>query len=183
MHQMRDDMKYILADEKKIQELLNIKQQSEVLSDTVQACDGEVFSLTDSFVSEHNFTYNPETNFLELETERELEDLFSLIENLYLEEIDNTENQKKTKQYLGALITRQILKELSETPNFSQSKIYRMLESKCFSDNTVLELFIQDKLPNQQDIADWYNKDKTDASRKIGKFSQKLQKNVNRKNY
>ena len=161
-----------------IQELLNIKQQSEVLSDTVQACDGEVFSLTDSFVSEHNFTYNPETNFLELETERELEDLFSLIGNLYLEEIDNTENQKKPKQYLGALITRQILKELSETPNFSQSKIYRMLESKCFSDNTVLELFIQDKLPNQQDIAEWYNKDKTDASRKLKTFLQKLQEKL-----
>ena len=170
-----------------IQELLNIKQQSEILSDTVQACDGEVFSLTDSFVSEHNFTYNPETNFFindeNLEDEKKLEDLFCLIENLYLEEKDKTENQKTSKQYLGALITRQILEDLSKIPNLSQSKICRMLESKCFSDNTVLELFIQDKLPNQQDIAEWYNKDKTDASRKIGKFSQKLQKNVNRKNY
>lgn len=89
----------------------------------------------------------------------------------------------KSKQYVGALITRQIIEELSKIPSINQTKIYRMLESKCFSDNTVLELFIQDKLPNQQDIADWYNKDKTDASRKIGKFSQKLQKNVNRKNY
>ena len=138
--------------------------------------------MTDSFVSKHKFTDNPETNFFindeNLEDEKKLEDLFCLIENLYLEEKDNTENQKKSKQYLGALITRQILEELSKIPNFSQSKICRMLESKCFSDNTVLELFIQDKLPNQQDIAEWYNKDKTDASRKVKTFLQKIQEKL-----
>ena len=167
-----------------IQELLNIKQQSEILSDTVQACDGEVFSLTDSFVSEHNFTYNPETNFFindeNLEDEKKLEDLFCLIENLYLEEKDKTENQKTSKQYLGALITRQILEDLSKIPNLSQSKICRMLERKCFSDNTVLELFMQEQgnVISQQDIAEWYNKDKTDASRKINTFLRKLQEKM-----
>lgn len=165
-----------------IKEHLQWKHQSEVLQDCAKSSDDEDYSLTDSFVSEHNFTYNPETNFFindeNLEDEKKLEDLFCLIENLYLEEKDKTENQKTSKQYLGALITRQILEDLSKIPNLSQSKIYRMLESKCFSDNTVLELFIQDKLPNQQDIAEWYNKDKTDASRKINTFLRKLQEKM-----
>ena len=53
-----------------------------------------------------------------------------------------------------------------------------MLEIKCFTNKVVVELFLQGKVISQQDIADWYNKDKTDASRKINTFLRKLQEKM-----
>ena len=182
----QDDLKNISKalniETSEIQELLKIKQQSEVLSDTVQSCDGEEYSLIDSFVSKYNFDYNPEINFFindeKFENEKKLEDLLCLIEDLCLNEKDKTETQKKSKQYLGALITRQILEEFSKIHSFSQSKICRMLEIKCFTDKVVVGLFLQGKIISQQDIAEWYKKDKTDASRKIKTFLRKLQEKM-----
>ena len=101
-----------------------------------------------------------------------------LIEDLYLQEKDKTENQKSSKLYLSSLLTRQLFDELSKINNFDKEKICELLIKKDFVEKTMIQLFIKNKVPTQQEVAEQYNKDKTDASRKLKTFLQKLQEKM-----
>ena len=165
-----------------LKELLQWKHQAGVLQDCVISNDGNEISLIESQISSQSFLFNPEAVFLNKEINKNIEnrinDFLSFVDEVFVQEKEKTENQKKSKQYVGALITRQIIEELSKIPSINQTKICRMLDKKRFTDQTVLELFKQEKLISQQEIAAWYNKDKTDASRKVNTFLQKLQENL-----
>lgn len=163
-------------------ELLQWKHQTGVLQDCVISNDGNEISLIESQIFSQNFLFNPEAVFLNKEINKNIEnrikDFLSLVDEVFVQEKENTENQKKSKQYVGALITRQIMEDLSKIHSIDQTKICRMLDKKRFTDQTVLELFKQEKLISQQEIAAWYNKDKTDASRKVNTFLRKLQEKL-----
>lgn len=165
-----------------LKNLLLCESQAEVLQDNTTSSDGEEYSLIDSFISEHNYIYDPETNFFikheKQEFEKKAEKLFCLVEDLYLQEKDKTENQKSAKQYLSSLITRQLLDELSKVNIFDKEKICELLDKKDFVDKSMIQSFKDNKLPTQQEVAAWYNKDKTDASRKLKTFLQKLQEKL-----
>lgn len=165
-----------------LKELLQWKHQAGVLQDCVISNDDNEISLIESQISSQSFLFNPEAVFLNKEINKNIEnrikDFLSLVDEVFVQEKEKTENQKKSKQYVGALITRQIMEDLSKIHSIDQTKICRMLNKKRFTDQTVLELFKQEKLISQQEIAAWYNKDKTDASRKVNTFLQKLQENL-----
>ena len=163
-------------------ELLQWKHQTGVLQDCVISNDGNEISLIESQISSQSFLFNPEAVFLNKEINKNIEnrikDFLSLVDEVFVQEKENTENQKKSKQYVGALITRQIIEDLLKIYSIDQTKICRMLNKKRFTDQTVLELFKQEKQISQQEIAAWYNKDKTDASRKVNTFLRKLQEKL-----
>lgn len=165
-----------------LKNLLLWKSQANVLQDYSTSSDDEEYSLIDSFISEHNYIYDPETNFFikheKQEFEKKAEKLFCLVEDLYLQEKDKTENQKSAKQYLSSLITRQLLDELSKVNIFDKEKICELLDKKDFVDKSMIQSFKDNKIPTQQEVAAWYNKDKTDASRKLKTFLQKLQEKL-----
>ena len=162
--------------------LLLWKKQANVLQDNTISNDDEEYSLIDSFVSKYNYIYAPEISFFindeKQEFEKNLEKLFLLIEDLYLQEKDKTENQKSSKLYLSSLLTRQLFDELSKINNFDKEKICELLIKKDFVEKTMIQLFIKNKVPTQQEVAEQYNKDKTDASRKLKTFLQKLQEKM-----
>lgn len=165
-----------------LKNLLLCESQAEVLQDYSTSSDDEEYSLIDCFVSKHNYIYDPETtvsiNNKKQEFEKKAEKLFCLVEDLYLQEKDKTENQKSAKQYLSSLITRLLFDELSKVNNFDKEKICESLDKKDFVDKSMIQPFIDNKLPTQQEVAAWYNKDKTDASRKLKTFLQKLQEKL-----
>jgi hypothetical protein len=181
-----DDVKEMASvfnlSEDETRECLQWKHQANVLQDYSTSSDGEEYSLIDSFISEHNYIYAPETNFFikheKQEFEKKAEKLFCLVEDLYLQEKDKTENQKSAKQYLSSLITRLLFDELSKVNNFDKEKICESLEKKDFVDKSMMQSFKDNKIPTQQEVAAWYNKDKTDASRKLKTFLQKLQEKL-----
>ena len=165
-----------------LKNLLLWKKQANVLQDNTISNDDEEYSLIDSFVSKYNYIYAPEISFFindeKQEFEKNLEKLFLLIEDLYLQEKDKTENQKSSKLYLSSLLTRQLFDELSKINNFDKEKICELLIKKDFVEKTMIQLFIKNKVPTQQEVAEQYNKDKTDASRKLKTFLQKLQEKM-----
>lgn len=165
-----------------LKELLQWKHQAGVLQDYVISNDGNEISLIESQISSQSFLFNPEAVFFNKEINKNIEnrinDFLSLVDEVFVQEKEKTENQKKSKQYVGALITRQIMEDLSKIHSIDQTKICKMLNKKRFTDQTVLELFKQEKLISQQEIAALYNKDKTDASRKVKTFLQKIQEKL-----
>ena len=161
------------------------KKQAEVLQDYTTSSDNEEYSLIDNSVSRDNFIYNPEESFFinerRQEFEKTIEKLFFLIENLYSREKEKTENQKKAKQYLGSLLTRELFDELSKIDNLDRGKICVLLKKKDFVDKNMIQSFIKNKIPTQQEVAEQYNKDKTDASRKLKTFLQKFREKCQQK--
>ena len=109
---------------------------------------------------------------------KKIKEVIFCIEEIYIQEKEKTENQIKSKTYLSALITRQVIEELSSSQILTDDEVKNLLLKTSFVDKTVLGLFIQGNFPNQQDIAKFYGKDKTDASRKIKSFLKKLQEKL-----
>ena len=102
----------------------------------------------------------------------------------YLQRIDAvfTALQDRTKPYLSALLTHRVLCELDAT-KIDSTVILEVLHNARFSDTehgrTLIRLFFEAKsFPTQEDIAKQFGKDKTDASRTIHKFLQKVRQKV-----
>ena len=86
--------------------------------------------------------------------------------------------QDRTKPYLSALLTHRVLCEL-DAAKVGSTVIDVVLRNARFSDTkhgrTLIRLFFEAKsFPTQEDIAAQFGKDKTDASRTIHKFLQKV---------
>ena len=89
-------------------------------------------------------------------------------------------SQDRTKPYLSALLTHRVLCELDAT-KIDSTVILEVLHNARFSDTEhgrkLIRLFFEAKdFPTQEDIAEQFDKDKTDASRTISSFIKKLQK-------
>ena len=108
------------------------------------------------------------------------------MEKLTLEQVLQTvdaafaASQDRTKPYLSALLTHRVLCELDAT-KIDSTVILEVLHNARFSDTEhgrkLIRLFFEAKdFPTQEDIAEQFDKDKTDASRTISSFIKKLQK-------
>lgn len=91
-------------------------------------------------------------------------------------------SQDRTKPYLSALLTHRVLCEL-DAAKVDSTVIAVVLRNVRFSDTehgrTIIRLFFEAKsFPTQEDIAVQFGKDKTDASRTIHKFLQKVRQRV-----
>lgn len=85
--------------------------------------------------------------------------------------------QERTKPYLSALLTRQALEEFSSA-NVDYKTYFEYLNDKAFfttrKASMVKELFLKyKKCPPQQEVAEWFGRDKTDASRTLRNFLKK----------
>lgn len=112
-----------------------------------------------------------------------------------LEKIDSVfeKQQDRTKDYISALVTRQLLEEFSNvqkigvSKGFSNGEIVKLLRDRKIAETEkaqkLLEKFLADELPTQQDVAAMFAKDKTDASRAVKKFLEKLRESVNWNEY
>ena len=91
------------------------------------------------------------------------------------------EQQERTKQYDSALITAYLLKTFSKmlSENFTVGDIDNLLYRRNFTDKEMLEQFIAtEKFPSQQQTADSFGRDKTDASREMRKLKKKYKQNM-----
>lgn len=91
-------------------------------------------------------------------------------------------SQDRTKPYLSALLTHRVLCEL-DAAKVDSTVIAVVLRNTRFSDTkhgrTLIRLFFEAaSFPTQEDIAAQFGKDKTDASRTIHKFLQKVRQRV-----
>lgn len=154
-----------------INELLRLQEQSKTFGERSVDPDGNEYSvLEDKFVSQKSGCGDVDFNSL-IYTE-ELNSCIEKMNNVYLK------SQDRTKQYLSALITRQFLFG-AENANIEMKKALALIRKKPFADTQearkVIELFQDDALPTQEDVASWFDRDKTDASRTMRKFLEKLE--------
>lgn len=103
----------------------------------------------------------------------EVSNLITKIELLFSEEKENTANQLQSKTYLAALLTRQFLEELGASNCYECSEIVAFIKKTHFCNSSILQAFIKNELPTQQEVAKIFGKDKTDASRKLKTFLKK----------
>ena len=85
--------------------------------------------------------------------------------------------QDRVKPYLAALVTRWTLEIFSKQKDLSAEDIRRMLRGRAFCDSELLDACCNatgGTLPSQQEVAKRFGKDKSDASRTMGKFIKAL---------
>lgn len=149
--------------------LLQADNEYRVLSENQVAADeeGEV-SMFDSLVIQ-----NPDN---EVEMMEELRPIFSCIQQIWME------SQERTRDYLSALVTRQIL---SENCFILDAKLVPTLREYAFCNSSILEKYLDDRLPSQEEVAEQFGKHKSDASRSMKKFQEeftrRMRKSVNLK--
>lgn len=107
--------------------------------------------------------------------------------HLKLQEIDDVfqkttkyrtgeQKYKKNTEYLSALLTRQILEELLQSGEIKSADITEIFSGIHFCDSQVLAEFLKTgNVPKQQDVAERFGKNKTDASRTVKNFLEKCQ--------
>ena len=154
----------------KINRLLYLRERTVTLKEKTIIEDGEEFSLLETkSVSEEKGYGNLDFTFFE-----KTESLLEIIKNIN-DTFENT--QERTKPYLSALVTRQLLFE-AENANLEIKTILNLIENKTFTKYTeakkIIECFEKDALPTQEEVARWFGRDKTDASRSIKTFVNKL---------
>lgn len=162
--------KFFGITEKQLSELVLLYNQSFVQSDTALYEAGTEFSILDS-------EYVFEASHYDLPEKKVLFD--DALDNR-LEAIDCVfkDSQVRTKPYLSALITRQILEEL-ESKGIDSKNSLDHLRNRHFvatqESRKVIEKFLSAcKCPSQQEVSSWFGRDKTDASRTMRKFMEKL---------
>lgn len=97
------------------------------------------------------------------------------------EEIFDKEAQERegkgTKEYLGALLTRLILKDLKGVKSLTSNDLEMLLGARHFCDREMLKEYLANgKLPKQGEIAAMFGRGKTDAARTIKRFGEKGKK-------
>ena len=101
--------------------------------------------------------------------------------DLWLKQIDEIffEQQERIKEYLSSLLLRQLLEEMNNAKIDSNSVI-KFLDGKSFANTEnakrVIESFLSDEdFVTQGEVAGWFNRDKTDASRTMKEFLKKVE--------
>ena len=155
-----------------IAQLIEWKYQTTVKSEYSISKEGEEISLFEYTVSAaYTDNSTAETNLVEKLT---LEQVLQTVDAAF------AASQDRTKPYLSALLTHRVLCELDAT-KIDSTVILEVLHNARFSDTEhgrkLIRLFFEAKdFPTQEDIAEQFDKDKTDASRTISSFIKKLQK-------
>ena len=152
-------------------ELMMMYRLSFVKRDVNDYCDeNDIFLFKAATIFDHKNYNDTETDAIQAD---ELNRVLDAIECVFLD------LQERIKPYLSALITRQLLQEMEivgieiesalgylSKRNFSLTpEALRVKESFCSEDN----------YPTQQEVATWFGRDKSDASRTLRGFLKKLQ--------
>lgn len=158
--------------EKEIADLVKWYFQSSVQSETTVNDEGEEISLLDTKrVFENSGGRTPAQ---ELEQKDEISLVLTSIDKAF------SEQQDRTKPYLSALLTRLVLEELESAGTDSTSSLeYLAGRAFAMTDKAieVKEAFLSgDSCPAQQEVAAWFSKDKTDASRTLRNFMEKMKR-------
>ena len=161
-----------------VTKLATLYFQSQVQSENVISSYGDVISLLDcAAVFEASRYKKPDD---ELISQLDQNEIISKI-NLFLVDIDKifcTKSQERTKPYLSALLMRQLLDDLKNA-GIDNKQISGLLENRTFAQpeeaHDILEHFLSDnELPTQEAVAAMFGRDKTDASRTIRSFCDKM---------
>lgn len=137
--------------------LLQADIECRVLSENQGGTNEEEYSLFDFLAIQ-----NPGSG---VEMMEELRFIFPCIQQIWMG------SQERTQDYLSALVTRQIL---SENRFISDAKLVPELRQYGFCDANILEQYLEDKLPLQEEVAEQFCRHKTDASRTMRHFQEKL---------
>ena len=97
------------------------------------------------------------------------------IEEGFKKEKSKTTNQILSKKYLGALITREVIEKLYSLKIFSNKRINSLLKNYSFFSKEILDLYTKNNNLTLEKTASLFNKDKTDASRKMKEFRKKIE--------
>ena len=153
-----------------INELLRLREQSRTTGEKSVDEDGNEYSVLD----EKSVSQKSGCGDVDFDSLIESEGLDSCVEKIndaYLN------SQERTKTYISALITRQFLCE-AESANIEIANALDLIRKKTFAETQearkAIELFQKNELPTQEEVASWFGKDKTDASRTMRKFLDKM---------
>lgn len=102
----------------------------------------------------------------EVEMMEELHSTSNCIQQIWMK------SQKRSQDYLSALVTRQLLGEASRF--VPDAKLVPALRQYVFCNENILEQYLKGRLPLQEEVAEQFGKGKTDASRKMRDFREKL---------
>ena len=157
-----------------IAKLMEWKVQTAIQSEHIDFENGNEYSLFDSAAVCSQNSYKTADAFL-IEQDH-IKHCIRLIDAAF------ATAQDRTKPYLSALLTHRVLCEL-DAAKVGSTVIDVVLRNARFSDTehgrTLIRLFFEAKsFPTQEDIAAQFGKDKTDASRTIHKFLQKVRQKV-----
>ena len=161
-----------------IRQFLEYKILIDVKNEYTINNDNEEISLFDN--EKTCSKYDKEGTFKFLNSECIKKNIHIRIKNLdkiFAKEKANTQNQKLSRKYLGALLTRQILQELEVSKYYEFQDIVSLIKKTHFCNESILQSFENGTLPTQQEVSKVFGKDKTDASRKIKQFIEKYMKN------
>lgn len=160
-----------------IRQFVEYKILIDVKSEYTINNDNEEISLFDN--EKTCSKYDKEGTFKFLNSECIKQNIHIRIKNLdetFAKEKANTQNQKLSRKYLGALLTRQILQELEVSKYYEFQDIVSLIKKTHFCNESILQSFENGTLPTQQEVSKIFGKDKTDASRKIKQFIEKYMK-------
>ena len=157
-----------------IAELMQWQLKTAVQSEHIDFENGNEYSLFDSAaVCTHSGYKAVDSCLIEQD---HIEHCVQLIDAVF------AASQDRTKPYLSALLTHRVLCEL-DAAKVDQETITGILSNKTFAGTEhgrkLIRLFFEaEAFPTQEDIAKQFGKDKTDASRTIHKFLQKVRQKV-----
>ena len=137
--------------------------------------DDELFKISQISSENNQIKSPPFLSYMPNEDEESLDTVLLSIQETW------KKSQERTKKYLSALITRQLLSELGRI--FPDTKLLSVIQRHEFCDKSILEKYLTYQLPTQEDVARQFNKDKSDASRTMATFVKKIENITNKKNF
>ena len=177
-NEKRRNEKIAAALEMSLADVVRLKNYQTAAISSLEAknADGEEYSLVETaeLSAKLNREAEPETALLSAFEKTDCAALIAKIDSLF------ERQQERTKPYLAALLTREILEELFCVRDMSVEEIAGLVEGAHFADKEILADFVQNAgsaewtLPSQQEVAARFDRDKTDASRTMGKFFKKM---------
>lgn len=148
--------------EKKLVELLRLHNLSST-QDTVVLDTADIFRNSSYDLPEEKLLLNDDLN-------KELVLVDSVFDN----------SQERTQPYLSALLVREVLEELESNGidyKMSLEHLHNWHFSRTQEARKVIEAFLsEEQCPSQQEVAAWFGRDKTDASRTLSKIKEKMRK-------
>ena len=159
---------------KEIEALLSLRERALTTPETAENDDGEVVSRFDT------------ANFLSWKQSTLSKSDFEIREELStkLSKIDQTfkNAQKRTKPYLAALLTHRVLTELekaqTETETINELLCGVSFTNSAESKRVIRSFFGSCDFVSQEQVAAWFGRDKTDASRTMRNFRKMLEEKL-----
>ena len=156
-----------------VADLLLVDFQSDVQSESIMGEDGNESSLFDTVAIAEKHGYgNADSDFvLHSELKARLSEIDGVFKN----------QQGRTKPYLSALVTHKIFKEL-ESAKVNTDTIAELLHGLSFAETAeamrvMQSFFSAGEFVTQEEVASWFKRDKTDASRAMKGFCEKVREN------